>query len=326
MNVWTGSPKRVLLLDDEPLLVRALSRMLRNAGFVVDGAHDTTEALAFLAREEPDIVVTDLHISSSCGVEFLRAVARMAPNAIRVLMSADIDFRPKMHALGEARAHTLIGKTELRSLPGILIGHLRSRLEMPSTDADRIALAMSVAHVLARPDHEDDGHRDRLSRWTMCVAKEMSLRDEEIADARLGAILHDVGQMAVPPLYFSRPGALRMEERAQLELHPGVGADLVSAMPSLRRAQAVVATHHERHDGGGYPSGMSGDEIPSSTRAFQVVDAYDAMRRGRPYRLSMTHGEAMLGLEKGAGRHHDGDAVRALHSLGEEGLAAALVA
>lgn len=301
-----------------------MARTLRSYGLTVEATTDPDAALAAARREPPDVVVSDLHMPHSCGAQFLTTVGAVAPEAMRILMSADPEFRPKLGSIAEARVHSMVAKSELGSLPGLLIAQLRGRLGAAATAPEREALACRVAQGLARPTHEDNAHRHRTSRWAACVAAGMNLPAEEIEDARLGAILHDIGQCALPPLAFERSGSLGPADRARISEHPDAGTRIVDAMPALRGALPVIRAHHERPDGAGYPRGLRGTAIPAAARAFQVVDAYDAMTCGRSYTKLRSHRDAIAELESRAGSQHDAQAVSVLASLGEAGLASAL--
>ena len=183
-----------------------------------------------------------------------------------------------------------------------------------------------MAHVLARPSQEDHAHRHRTAHLTSKVAARMDITPEEIEQARLGAILHDVGQIAVPQPVFMRPGPLWSEpdDRAKMEAHPHRwSADRRCDAGAAGCAVAVIGAHHERQDGAGYPDGLTGEAIPGPARAFQVADAYDAMTCGRPHAPARSHAAAIAELEANAGQQHDDRAVRALAYLGEDGLAEA---
>ena len=326
VDLWTGPPCRVLVLDDDNLIVRAVSRSLRLHGLTVETTTTAEEALAAARREQPTIVVSDLHMPGSCGAQLLASMQTVAPDAMRVLMSADPNFVPKRGTLSEARVHSLWSKSNLGSLASLVLSLLRGRFGAAETPEERETLALFVAHRLGRPQEEDDAHRRRTSVWASHVATMMDLPSEEVEQARLGAILHDVGNITVPQPMFARAGELEPEERSQLEAHPSAGARIVDAMPALRRALQVVGSHHERQDGSGYPEGLTGMAIPAAARAFQVVDAYDAITRGRPYAAARSHREAIAELSALAGHQHDAHAVDALASLGEEGLARATAA
>jgi putative two-component system response regulator len=316
-SVWKGPVRRVLVLDDDQLVIRAVSRTLRRAGLEVHGTCDGVDALEIAKAEAPHAVVSDLHMPAACGAAFLTSIAGIVPTAIRVLMSADPEFLPRVGSLAAAKVHAMIAKTELSRLAAVIVEQLRGRSESPANGEDREALARRVAKVLWRPGHEDEGHRERVTRWTSTIAAAMGLAPEEIEAARLGAILHDVGQVALRDHIFTRKGPLNAEEREELAGHPAAGARIIEEMPALKAALPVITAHHERPDGGGYPNRLRSAAIPRSVRAFQVADAYDAMTHGRPYATRRSHRDALDVLAAGAGRQHDAEAVRALASIDE---------
>jgi putative two-component system response regulator len=321
-HLWTGPPRRVLVVDDDQLIVRAVARMLRSVGLVVEGTSVPDEALAIVARDPPHVVVSDLHMPLGSGVTLLAAVAVSAPSAIRVLMSADPDFEPPAGSLADARVHALMSKADLRKLSGVLVEQLRGRAEAPEANDERERLAARVARACARPGHENDAHRDRVTRWTTAVAATMGLSAVEIAQARLGAILHDVGQVTVRDRILARSGPLSREEREHVATHTEAGARIVAEMPALRDALPVIRGHHEPLAASGAPPAAT--PTPRSVRAFQVADSFDAMISGRPYAVARSYREALEALGAGRGAQHDRDAVAALEALGEDGLVAAL--
>ena len=323
-HLWTGPPRRVLVLDDDQLIVRAVARMLRSVGLTVEGTTDADEALAIATRDPPHAVISDLHMPQACGAKVLAAIATIAPSAMRVLMSADPDFEPRVGSLAEARVHALMNKVDLRKLSGVLVEQLRGRDTAAEESSGRVELAKNIARALARPAHEDDGHRERVVRWTASLASAMGLSPEEVEHARLGAILHDVGQVTIRHRVLARSGPLSPNEREHMATHAEAGARIVADMPALRAALPVIRHHHERQDGTGYPMRASGSEISAAVCAFQVVDAYDAMTCGRAYAAGRSHRDALQALAAGAGAQHGCDAVAALEALGEDGLAAAL--
>jgi response regulator RpfG family c-di-GMP phosphodiesterase len=315
----------VLVLDDDPLIVRAVGRMLRSAGLTIEGTTDPAEALAIAGRDPPHAVISDLHMPQACGAKVLAQIATIAPSAMRVLMSADPDFEPREGSLAEARVHALMSKIDLRTLTSVLVEQLRGR-DTAQDDPlpSRQEMARRLARALARPAHEDDSHRERVARWTESLSKAMGLPDADIEAATLGAVLHDVGQVTVRDRVLASGTPLTSEEREHVATHPDAGVRIVGDMPALRAALPVIRGHHERQDGGGYPTHADALGIPAAVRVFQVVDAYDAMTHARRYVRARSHHEAVAALAATAGAQHARDAVAALDSLGEEGLAAAL--
>jgi putative two-component system response regulator len=304
--------RRVLLLDDEPLILRALKRALTMAGFEVTTTENGAEAREILQRERPDVVVSDLHMPHEDGARFLGDVAELRPETMRVLLSADLEFKPRLAKLDDARAHALVGKAEMPRLTELVVTMLEARFaEKPD---DVVDLASRLARALSRPRHEDDAHRERVARLTETLAKSAGMSGDDVLDARLGATLHDVGQITIPERVFASDAPLSAADRALLERHPDAGAWLLGDIPALARAAAIVRAHHVRADGAGYPGALA---APPAARVLQVADAYDAIRCGRPYAPPRSHESTIAELERCAGAQLDADIVRTIASIGE---------
>lgn len=189
---------------------------------------------------------------------------------------------------------------------------LHAALEQRGLEA---ILALSAA--LESRDGTTGDHIDRAQHLAEDVALDLGLEPAEARNARYTAILHDVGKIGVPDAILNKPGALSEEEWETMRLHPGIGAEILSSIAGFERISGAVLAHHERFDGGGYPEGLSGDQIPLEARIISVVDAYDAMTNDRPYRKAMTHNEAIRELEQGAGTQFDPRVVESLgHVIG----------
>lgn len=132
---------------------------------------------------------------------------------------------------------------------------------------------------------------------------------------RRGALLHDIGKLAIPDSILLKPGKLTEEEWAIMRKHPEYAYQMLYPIAYLRPALDIPYWHHERWDGKGYPRGLKGEEIPLSARIFAVVDAWDAMRSDRPYRKALSVEEALAEIEKGAGTQFDPKVVAAFLSL-----------
>ncbi len=286
--------RRVLLLDDEPLILRALKRAFAAKGLDVVATTDPAEALARVGDEPIDVVVSDLHMPQEDGARFLAEVARRVPGAMRVLLSADPDFRPRVGDLRDAHVHALVGKAEMPRLPELVLAQLEARHAAPAGEDELVALAKRLGSAMARPRHEDDSHRERLAALADTLGARIGLSAEERLDARLAAILHDVGQITIPDRVFEST-RLDAADRAELERHPEAGAWLLGEVPSLVRAAPIVRAHHAS-GGRAYPS--AGVPVPFAARMLHLVDAYDAMRNGRPWSPARSHEAAIAELEQ----------------------------
>jgi HD-GYP domain-containing protein (c-di-GMP phosphodiesterase class II) len=140
---------------------------------------------------------------------------------------------------------------------------------------------------------------------------------------RLGGTLHDVGKLAVRDEVLHKPGPLTPSEVDEVRAHPEIGARMVALDRELRATLPAVLFHHERWDGGGYPTGCSGSAIPLEARILGVVDSYDAMTSNRPYRAALPSARAAEEVDRCAGTQFDPDVAEAFLSLWESGLLAA---
>jgi HD-GYP domain-containing protein (c-di-GMP phosphodiesterase class II) len=125
-------------------------------------------------------------------------------------------------------------------------------------------------------------------------------------------MLHDVGKIGIPDAILSKPGPLDAAEWTIIRRHPELGVDILRKIPTLRQEADVVAAHHERIDGTGYPRGLKGKEIPMEARIVAVADTYDVLVSDRPYRKARTREESIKILREESGTRLDGDVVDAL--------------
>lgn len=161
------------------------------------------------------------------------------------------------------------------------------------------------ARALELRDVETEGHSRRVTEMTMHFAQTMHFSDEELVHIRRGAILHDIGKMAIPDAILLKPGPLTDEEFAVMRQHTVYAYQLLSPIPFLRPSLDIPYCHHERWDGNGYPQGLKGKEIPISARIFAVVDVCDALRSNRPYRKGWSEEQVCSYIQEQAGTHFD---------------------
>jgi HD-GYP domain-containing protein (c-di-GMP phosphodiesterase class II) len=181
-----------------------------------------------------------------------------------------------------------------------------------------IALMEALGRAIARRDSDNGIHNYRVAWISATLAEAVGLHGTRMQELIVGSFLHDVGKIGIPEAILLKPGALTAEETRIMRTHVGMGEDIVSGAGWLAGGQAVVAHHHERWDGTGYPRGLAGTDIPLVARIFAIADVFDALCSRRPYKEPVALEEAREAVRAEAGRQFDPHLVRVFDSLAHE--------
>ena len=161
------------------------------------------------------------------------------------------------------------------------------------------------AKVLELRDPTTEGHTQRVVSLIMKLARLMGINGRDLINIRRGAVLHDIGKMAIPDDVLCKPGSLSDDEIKIMRMHPLLAVEMLSQINFLEESLVIPQYHHERWDGKGYPEGLAGEEIPLAARIFAVVDVWDALINERPYRKALSKEEALDYIKKNSGSHFD---------------------
>ena len=172
-------------------------------------------------------------------------------------------------------------------------------------------------HALDLRDKETEGHTQRVTALTLVLAKEFGFTEPELVHIKRGALLHDIGKMAIPDDILLKPGELTLTERKFMELHPIFAYDMLKPIDFLHPAIDIPYCHHEKWDGSGYPQNLRGEDIPFAARIFAVVDVWDALTSNRPYRTPVDPLEVRCHIREGSGSHFDPRVVEAFLGLND---------
>jgi HD-GYP domain-containing protein (c-di-GMP phosphodiesterase class II) len=184
----------------------------------------------------------------------------------------------------------------------------RKSMELEQTYQDTLE---GWASALELRDYETEGHSRRVTGLSDLIGRQMGLDDKALEDLGRGALLHDVGKMAIPDQVLLKPGKLTNEEWDVMRLHPQHGYRMVSRISYLKPAAEIVYAHHEKWDGTGYPRQLKGAEIPVGARIFAITDVFDALRSRRPYKEPWPLDQVIAEIEAGRGNHFDPECVEA---------------
>jgi putative nucleotidyltransferase with HDIG domain len=226
-----------------------------------------------------------------------------------------------------------IGPTKLDILPPIVIlliavaafiwvivGIMEQNLERVKESESELRANYDLtleawAKVLEYRDRETEGHSRRLVELSTRLAQALGLSPEEINHLQRGALLHDIGKLAIPDEILLKPGALNDAEKKLMEQHPVFAKQMLSRVSFLQPCVEVAYSHHERWDGLGYPEGLKGEEIPLAARIFAVVDQWDALASDRPYRKAWNREKMIAYLRENSGKIYDPHIVDVFLSL-----------
>jgi diguanylate cyclase (GGDEF)-like protein/putative nucleotidyltransferase with HDIG domain len=167
----------------------------------------------------------------------------------------------------------------------------------------------SLAFAIDAKDHYTQGHSQKVSAYSALIAEALGMNELQVDEIRLGAVLHDIGKVAIPENVLNKSGPLNPDEWDTMKSHVAFGAKILDPLTPLARIREMVLHHHEFFDGSGYPEGLAGEDIPLGARIIAVADAYDTITSDRTYKKARSSDEALAELERCANAQFDGSIV-----------------
>ena len=316
---------RVLLLGGDASVWIGVSSVLGPNSSEIVLPRDVPAAELEQASKDVDAVVVAISIDDPDPSGPLRLIRKVGLHRGTVVIGDATDHRTAAEALalgvggfvkrGSSREHLLkaihqvVAEGALYDAPAAEI--LQSRIEFiqnfgGGSDLSPMSAAKALASALELKDTYTGGHAERVSAMAMRLAEFALLNDAIPNDAMEAAfLLHDVGKIGIPETILTKPGGLTDTERRVLQTHPILGERIVAPLGFPDVVRQVIRHHHERWDGGGYPDGLAGQEIPAAARLFSIADALDAMTSLRPYRRPISFEEAIAEIVAAGGTQFD---------------------
>jgi HD-GYP domain-containing protein (c-di-GMP phosphodiesterase class II) len=181
-----------------------------------------------------------------------------------------------------------------------------------------MATVRALSNAVEARDAYTGKHAERVTAYGLEIARAMGLSLAYGSQTEFGFLLHDIGKVAIPDAILYKPSTLTDKERALMAQHPVIGSQIIRGIEFLGEAVQVVRSHHERWDGGGYPDGLAGEEIPMSARVFSVADVLDALTTDRPYRPASPLRVAREMIIAQSGRQFDPAVIDAFRAIGDD--------
>jgi putative two-component system response regulator len=293
---------KVLIVDDESANVAVLSRMMRNLGYATSSAADGEAALAAVVRERPDVVLLDVNMPRLDGFEVCERLkadpaTRLIPvvlltclgaveDRVRGIEAGADDFLTKPYVAVELEAR-------VRSL---------TRLKRYTDELDSAAsVILTLGLTIEARDPYTQGHCERLAGYATALGSHLGLPNDQQLALYRGGYLHDVGKVGIPDAILLKPGPLDPAEYLVMQQHTVIGDSICREFRLLKDVSPIIRHHHERADGMGYPDGLSGDGVPLLAQLLGIVDTYDAVTTGRPYKPAFSSEQACRELREEKG-------------------------
>ncbi len=294
---------RILVVDDNPDIMELMKELLATRGYEVVGVTNAAQAEAEIARQAPDMILSDVIMPGKSGYELCRELKEnRATRLIPVVLITGLTEREDRLQGIECGADDFLHKP---IFPEELFARVKSLLKLKEF-TDELETAESVICTLGLSvesrDPYTEGHCERLSRNASDLGRHLGLDEESVVALRRGGYLHDLGKISVPDEILKKGANLTPEEWTIMKQHPITGENICRPLKSLRLVLPVIRNHHEHSDGSGYPDGLHRGNIPLLARILQVVDVYDALRTARPYKPALGHEQAAVTMRDEARR------------------------
>ncbi len=299
----------ILIAEDNHVLRLALEEMLSIEGFVVLAANNGVEALSHMEILTPDLIISDIAMPEMDGFSLFENV-RANPDWV----SIPFIFLTARGTKDDILTGKDLGAEDylVKPLNRVeLLTAVRSRLDRSQQlrvvrlrEAYETSLTM-LANAIEARDQYTRGHVERVTAYAIMLAKQIGWQGKRLEELRFGAILHDIGKIHIRETTLCKNGPLDQEEWEEIRKHPLIGATMVRDIPYLVPAIPAIKYHHERWNGGGYPSGLAGEDIPVMARIVAVVDSFDAMTTTRAYQKARSIEQAYEEILKGVKTDYD---------------------
>lgn len=338
----TNALPRILLVDDELEITEILADLLSD-NYTCLKAASADQALELLKEKEFELVISDITMPGMSGLDMIPHVKELAPNTVVVMISGMQTVESAIGALRLGAFDYLMKPFDLRQVEAVVKralehhdlivakqryeNHLEELVEHRTAELDRALDSLEDAYrstlraltaALETRDSETHGHSERVVTYSLRLGREYGLSRDEMRSLEFGSLLHDIGKIGVPDSILRKPAQLTEEEWVRMREHPLHGQQILRGIEFLQRAAKVVAQHHEKWDGSGYPLGLKETEIDVCARIFSVADAFDAITSDRVYRRAKSYEAAAQELDDWAGRQFDPRVVEAFHRVPRE--------
>jgi putative two-component system response regulator len=326
---------RIVIVDDSASALLALCNAAKAPGRLISSFLDPREALSFIKTNVIDLLIVDYTMPHFSGIRLIKAGRRSVNRDVPIVMvtsendpavmveaidagATEFLHKPFNAAELQARVRNLLQlrKAQLaladkaRQLEDDVVGAVETMKRREEEVIWRLSRAMAYR------DGDTGEHIDRVARIARLIGEGLGLAEDRCRMIYLATPLHDVGKIGVSDAILRKPGRLSQQETVEMRKHVAIGVGILEGSGSalITVAEKIVAGHHEKWDGTGYPRGLAGEEIPLEARIVAVADVFDALCSVRPYKPAWPISEAYDEITRSSGSHFDPQCVAAFHA------------
>lgn len=320
MQTGTNTGYKIIAVDDEQGILDSLSIFLKRSGYDFVGITNPVEAIDRIKNEHFDLMILDFIMTPIHGDKVVEEIRKFNDELYILLLTGHKDLAPPLETIRRLDIQGYCEKSDkfdqlllliesgIKSIEQMnLIKNINDKLKNTNEKLEQSYLdtIQTLRYTVEVKDPYTRGHSDRVSEFSVLIGKHLGLQEEQIHTLKIGGLFHDIGKIGVPDSILLKESRLTDDEYSQIKNHPTIGSHILSTATIFQDIIPIVKHHHERYDGKGYPSKLSGEDIPYLARIVAIADTFDAMTSKRPYRDALPIEKVKEEFIKGMGTQFD---------------------
>jgi putative nucleotidyltransferase with HDIG domain len=298
-----SSGYKIIAVDDEMGIVDSLSIFLKRSGYDFTGVTNPMEAIELVKNEHFDLMILDFIMTPIHGDQVVEEIRKFDKELYILLLTGHKDLAPPLETIRRLDIQGYCEKSDkfdqlllliesgIKSISQMnMIKEINKQLSDANDKLEKAYMESieTLRYTVEAKDPYTKGHSDRVAEYSVLLGEKLGLSETDLKTLRIGGLFHDIGKIGVPDNILLKESKLTDDEYSQIKNHPSIGAHILSNATIFSDIIPIVKHHHEKYDGNGYPSKLSGNDIPYLARITAIADCFDAMTSNRTYRKALS--------------------------------------